>query len=75
MSDLTNDLKQDLDKLLTLRDEVRVRLHLCNQEAKEKWSTLEAELDRVHDNATRTTKHSLAELGRALREFKNRLQD
>lgn len=74
MSELTKELKQDLDKLVTLRDEIRVRLHLCNQEAKERWATLETELDRVHDNATRVTKHSLAELGRALKEFKNHSQ-
>jgi len=75
MSALTNELKEDLAKLYTIRDEVRVRLHLCNQEAKEKWKTLETELDRVHDNAARTTKHSLDELGRALREFKGHIKE
>lgn len=75
MSTLTNELRQDLDQLYTLRDEVRLRLHLCNQEAKEKWATLETELDRVHDNAARATKHSLAELGRALRDFKGHIAE
>lgn len=74
MSDLTKELKQDLDKLYTLRDEVRVQLHLCSREAKAKWATLETELDRVHDNATRSTKHSIAELGRALKEFKTHIK-
>ncbi len=75
MSDLTNELKQDLDKLYTLRDEIRVHVHLFNQEAKEKWTTLERELERVHDNTARATKHSLADLGRMFREFKNHIEE
>jgi uncharacterized protein YPO0396 len=74
MSDLTKDLKQELDALYTLRDEIRVHLHLFNQEAKEKWDNLERELERVHDNAARVTKHSLTDLGRVLREFKNHIE-
>lgn len=74
MSDLREDVKQELDNLLTLRDEVRVRLHLGNQEAKEKWASLETELNRMRDNAARTTKHSLDELKRAVKEFQKQLQ-
>jgi len=74
MAEFTKELKQDLDNLYTLRDEVRVRLHLCSQEAREKWNTLETELDRLHDNAIPATKHSLSELAHQLREFRSNIK-
>lgn len=39
----TND-KVDLSSLTQLRDEIRVRLHLAQLDAKDKWQELEAQL-------------------------------
>ncbi len=55
MSDTTKDLKAELDKsvslLKTLRDEVRVKLHLAGMDAKDQWNKLEPHLDHVMDAA------------------------
>lgn len=75
MSDLTEELKKELSDMYTLRDEVRVRLNLLSQDARDKWGTLETELDRLHDNAARATKGSLRELGAKLAEFKRHLTE
>lgn len=51
MSQTTNDLKTELQKslslLATLRDEVRVSLHLANMDAKDRWAKLEPHLTQV----------------------------
>ena len=55
MSDKTNELKKELEKglstLHTLRDEVRVRVHLAGMDLKEQWNKLEPHLDEVEKRA------------------------
>jgi hypothetical protein len=49
-ADLKKDLHKGLADLRTLRDEVRVKLHLAGMEAKKEWDELEpqlAELERA----------------------------
>lgn len=55
MSDTANELKSELKKglsqLQTLRDEVRVRLHLASMDLKDQWNKLEPHLLDVEKKA------------------------
>lgn len=56
MSQTTHELKEEIQKTLstmrTLRDEVRVKLHLAGLDAKEEWRKLEPMLVDVERAAT-----------------------
>jgi hypothetical protein len=81
MSQTTDDLKTELHKSIallgTLRDEVRVSLHLAGMEAKDQWAKLEPELTKVeraaHDasDASRTAVH---EAVKSLKVFRDSLR-
>ena len=70
MSDRTNDVKDVLakgvERLQSLRDEVRVRLHLASMEAKEEWNKLEDHLLGVEKAASQATEASRELLGKAV---------
>ncbi|MEJ7729931.1 MAG: hypothetical protein WKG00_11990 [Polyangiaceae bacterium] len=55
MSQLTDDLKKQLDErlaeLATLRDEVRVQVHLAGMDAKKRWDSLETEVFEAEGSA------------------------
>ena len=55
MSEATKELKSDLQKglaeLTTLRDEVRVKLHLAGMELKDQWNKLEPRVAEVEKKA------------------------
>jgi hypothetical protein len=81
MSQTTDDLKEELKKSLvllrTIRDEVRVKLHLAGMEAKEAWNKLEPHLDAVermaHD-ATEASRAAVADAVKRLKEFRETLR-
>jgi hypothetical protein len=76
MSQTTTELKAEFRKsvalLRTLRDEVRVKLHLANMEAKEGWKKLEPRLDAVeraaHD-ASEASRAAIAETTKTVEDF------
>ena len=43
-TDLKNEISRDLGKMQTLRDEVRLKLHLAGMDAKDEWNKLEPQL-------------------------------
>ena len=51
-NELKNELKKGLTQLQTLRDEVRVRLHLASMDIKDQWNKLEPHLLDVEKKAT-----------------------
>jgi hypothetical protein len=55
MSQLTDDLRKQLDERLaqlsTLRDELRVQVHLAGMDAKKRWDSLETEVLDVESSA------------------------
>ena len=69
MSETTTNLKAEIQKGLsqiqTLRDEVRVRLHLAKLDVKDEWQKLEPRLDEIEQraedvsDATRTAVHDI----------------
>jgi hypothetical protein len=82
MSPTTNELKEELKKnltrLQTLRDEVRVRLHLAGLELKEQWNKFEPSLEEVEKKATELSEASRAALADAvqrLEKFRASLRD
>jgi hypothetical protein len=81
MSDTANDLKIELKKglsqLQTLRDEVRVRLHLANMDLKDQWNKLEphlADVEKKAADATEASRNLISEAVKKLEKFRSSLQ-
>lgn len=81
MSDTSEQLKRDikggLDDLATLRDEIRLKVHLAGMEIKDEWRKLEPQLLEVEQaaskvtEATRTALHDAVTKLKALRDRMN----
>ncbi|KYF59771.1 hypothetical protein WMF18_30865 [Sorangium sp. So ce315] len=77
MSNITSDLKSDLTKSLeslqTLRDEIRVRLHLAGMEAKDAWGKLEPTLldaEKLAEDVSETSRNALRDILEKVKEFR-----
>ncbi len=77
MSDTTNELKNELKKSLshlqTLRDEVRVRLHLASMDLKDQWNKLEphlADVEKKASDASEASKSLINEAVKKLEQFR-----
>ena len=87
MSQLSDDLQQQfhraLGELKTLRDEIKVRLHLAGMEAKTRWNNdleprlneLEGQIKDAGEKVTDAARSSLTELADAVKGFRASLQD
>lgn len=80
MSQTTTELKQEIQKSLglmcTLRDEIRVRLHLASLDAKEEWRKLEPELadiERAASDLTEATGTAIAQTVKRLSKLRSSL--
>jgi DNA-binding transcriptional regulator GbsR (MarR family) len=80
MSQTTTDLKKEIDKSLelmrTLRDEVRVKLHLAGMDAKDEWRKLEPRLDEVERAAaaaTEATKVAVTDAVKAVSKLREKI--
>lgn len=78
MSQTTTELKLEFQKTLgllrTLRDEVRVNLHLAGLDARDEWSKIEPriiEIERAAEDATEATRSVLADLLHRVKTFRN----
>jgi predicted nucleic acid-binding Zn-ribbon protein len=73
MSDNANELKSELKKSLsqlqTLRDQVRVRLHLANMDLKDQWNKLEPHLADVEKKAASASEASRTLISDALKKL------
>lgn len=49
---LRDELARDVDELIGLRDEVRLKVHLASLDAKETWKDLEERLAAVQEHAS-----------------------
>ena len=75
--DLKSALQSELDRLVALRDELRVQLKLATAEAREEWDRLETAWERVHDEVTRIreeTKEPVHQLSHASAELLNQVK-
>lgn len=85
MSDLQKRINDEFEKLRTLRDELRVKIHLGKAEARDKWEELESDWQHVEGKIKvlgAETKESAKEVGEAteivvgeLRDAYRRLRD
>jgi hypothetical protein len=80
MNDTTAELKQEIHKSLglmrTLRDEIRVKVHLAGMDAKTEWQKLEpkaAEVERAAHELTDATRKSLSEVVGHLKTLRSSL--
>jgi hypothetical protein len=77
MSEVSEDIKKELrktaDLLKTMRDEIRVKLHLAGQEAKDRWQKLEPEIEKVGHEIAKTSKSTVDELVTRVKAFKKDL--
>jgi len=52
---MKNDIKGGLSDLATLRDEIRVKLHLASMDLKDEWKKLEPHILEVEQAASKVT--------------------
>jgi hypothetical protein len=71
--ELKKHLRESLELLKTLRDEIRVEVHLAGMDMKDRWKELEprfSEVERLAFNATQTSRRVMDETVAAFRAFK-----
>jgi hypothetical protein len=75
--DWKTDMKKSLELLRTLRDEVRVQIHLGGMEAKRHWDQLEPRLERVEQaagEATEAAREAVSEAVKSLKALRDSLR-
>jgi hypothetical protein len=78
MTDLQDRIKLEFENLRTLRDELRVKIHLGKAEARDKWETLESDWQHVETKIKalgHETKESAKEVGEATEVLVDELRD
>ena len=79
MENAKNDEHVDFSSLAQLRDEIRLRLHLAQLDAKDKWQELETQLVSLEHRVTAdggvvgATAQLAQDLKQSLIDFKHRL--
>lgn len=64
-TELRNEIQKSLGLMRTLRDEVRVKLHLAGMDAKDEWLKLEPKLQEAEHaaaEATEATRTAIADV-------------
>jgi len=76
MDQPTQDLKAELQRtgelLRTLRDEVRVKMHLATMDAKAAWNKLEPQItaaERAAEHASEASVKALKDVVKAVKDF------
>src|SRR5262249_5566742 len=75
-SELKNEIQKGLDLIRTMRDEVRVRIHLAGMDAKDEWRKLEphiAEVERTAGELTAAARGAVSEAVRRLAKLRSSL--
>lgn len=75
MSETTKDEHVQFSTLAQLRDEIRVRLHLAQLDAKDKWQELETQLESLEHRVTSDGGSVLGATAQLAREMKQSLLD
>ena len=66
-------MKENLGRLKTLRDEIRVDIHLASMDAKDKWKELEPvvrDAEKLADDVTDVSRRAMEELVEKFRHFR-----
>ncbi len=70
-------MQQNLGKLATLRDEIRVDLHLAGMDAKDKWKEMEPKLrdaEKLVEEVTEVSRKAMEEMVERFRTFRESLR-
>jgi hypothetical protein len=70
--ELKAELRKNLDTLRTLRDEIRVQVHLAGMEVKDAWNNLEPKLfeaEKLVEEVTEASRHRMNEILKKFQEF------
>jgi CBS domain-containing protein len=73
--ELKDQMKKQIDELKTIRDEIRLDLHLASMNMKDEWRELERKLPDAVDESGRSAGEVLQRLGNEVRKFRERLRD
>jgi hypothetical protein len=75
--DLKSELERSATALRTLRDEIRVQLHLGKLDARGEWERLaprlEQTLERAKSDLSEATREAVAEVTEAAKRFRRRV--
>jgi hypothetical protein len=69
-----DDLKQDIEQVKRLRDEIRLKLHLAGMDARDAWHELNAEADRISREAGSASRAAVKTLIERMRAFSEELR-
>ena len=76
---IKEEVEKNIEKLATLRDEVKLRLHLASLDAKTEWdeklSPKVFEVEQAAKNITESTRSTAMELVAKMEDFLARLRD
>jgi hypothetical protein len=75
MTEIESSQTSELTSLTQLRDEIRVRLHLAQLDAKDKWQELEAQLASLEHRVTSDGGTVLGATAQLAKELKQSLVD
>ena len=69
-ADFKEETQKVVSDLQTLRDEIRLKLHLASAEGRDAWNKLEPQLDQFEQRLESTTEAAIDELRSAGTELK-----
>ncbi len=75
--ELKNELRRSVSLLHSLRDEIRVSLHLAGMEAKDQWAKLEPrlnEVERAAHDVSETSRTAVADTVAHLKKLRDSLR-
>ncbi|MBL8972495.1 MAG: hypothetical protein JNK56_18045 [Myxococcales bacterium] len=83
MTNLKTSVDAGLHELKTMRDEIRVRLHLAGQELRTQWEEqvepaigrIEGQIKEIRDDSVEAVKDAIERAKAAFQEFRGRLGD
>jgi hypothetical protein len=77
MKAVNEGMKEALAELQTLRDEIRVNVHLAGMDLRDEWKELEKRLPdgQSVERLKEATRDAVTALGAEVRAFRKRLQD
>lgn len=74
IQDVKQEVREAMDKVRELRDELRVQIHLGGMDAKKQWEKLEEQFQQTQAAAKNASEASIQALRTALQEFKDALE-
>jgi CBS domain-containing protein len=73
--ELRDQMKKQIDELKTIRDEIRLDLHLATMDMKDEWREIERKLPESSEASKESARELLDRLGAEVRKFRDRLRD